>query len=146
MREINKIIIHCSASTWGTAEIIDQWHKQRGWDGIGYHYVIQNGYETAGADYNSKSDGIIKVGRPIEKIGAHCHGHNQDSIGICLIGNELFSGKQFMGLGNLLRDLKKKAQKNHWQLSGIFRHCDFDKNKTCPNLPAELIENIEMWI
>ena len=40
------IVIHCSDSSYGTVDIIDHWHKMRGWSGIGYHYVIGNGYTT----------------------------------------------------------------------------------------------------
>ena len=43
MREIDKIIIHCSATQEGkqiSAAKIDAWHKKRWWRGIGYHYVV----------------------------------------------------------------------------------------------------------
>lgn len=43
MGRIDKIIINCSDSDWGDAEVIDEWHRERGWDGIGYHYIICNG-------------------------------------------------------------------------------------------------------
>ena len=73
MRHINEIIIHCSATPEGrdyTVADIDRWHKARGWRGIGYHYVIYR-------------DGSVHAGRPVEQIGAHCTGHNANSIGIC---------------------------------------------------------------
>ena len=43
MRQINYIIIHCSATKAGSdfhAKDIDKWHKEWGWDGIGYHKVV----------------------------------------------------------------------------------------------------------
>ena len=44
MRKINRIILHCSA-TRPTMDIgveeITEWHKQRGFRTIGYHYVIR---------------------------------------------------------------------------------------------------------
>ena len=76
MRKINYIIIHCSATKAGQdfhASDIDRWHKERGWDGIGYHQVVD-------------LDGTVEPGRPESKVGAHCKGHNADSIGICYIG------------------------------------------------------------
>lgn len=76
MRPINKIIIHCSATPegrWHTVEDIAKWHKQRGYDTIGYHYVIY-------------LDGSVHKGRPIGKQGAHTLGYNRESIGICYIG------------------------------------------------------------
>ena len=77
MREINRIILHCSATPEGRdidAATIKDWHVNgNGWSDIGYHYVI-------------KLDGDIETGRQLDKVGAHCKGHNKDSIGICYIG------------------------------------------------------------
>ena len=76
MRRIDEIIIHCSDSPEGRndkAEDIRKWHKQRGFNDIGYHYVID-------------LDGTVEKGRPVEQAGAHCTGHNRNSIGICYIG------------------------------------------------------------
>jgi len=76
VRKINKIIIHCSATPEGidiSAATIDKWHRDRGWSGIGYHYVVS-------------LNGNIEYGRPIDKQGAHVKNHNKGSIGICYIG------------------------------------------------------------
>jgi len=76
MRDINRIILHCSATPEGkdySVDTIREWHKKRGWSDIGYHFVIQ-------------LDGTISQGRPIDKAGAHTKGHNFDSIGVCYIG------------------------------------------------------------
>ena len=76
MRQIKEIIIHCSDSPEGrndTANDIRSWHKKRGFNDIGYHYVIL-------------LDGTIEVGRAEDQIGAHCSNHNANSIGICYIG------------------------------------------------------------
>ncbi len=79
MREINEIIVHCSATPEsmdiGVKEIRD-WHvNDNKWDDIGYHFVIRR-------------DGTIECGRSIDKAGAHCKGHNAHSIGMCLVGGE----------------------------------------------------------
>jgi N-acetylmuramoyl-L-alanine amidase len=76
MRRINKIFVHHSASSQQntTRDMIDQWHKDRGWTGVGYHYVIE-------------ADGSMMMGRPFAKVGAHVKGHNKNSIGICVVGN-----------------------------------------------------------
>ena len=76
MRQINRIIVHCSATKPSLdvgADEIKQWHIDRGWSDVGYHWVIRR-------------DGTIEKGRPEEKAGAHARGHNQDSIAICLVG------------------------------------------------------------
>jgi len=76
--------------------MIDSWHRERGWPEIGYHYVVRNGYETARSIYDVKQDGLVEEGRAIELKGAHARGHNANSIGICLIGDETFTELQFL--------------------------------------------------
>lgn len=83
MRKINEIIVHCTATAEGkdfTVADIDRWHKSRGWQCIGYHYVIYR-------------DGSVHTGRPVAQIGAHCTGHNANSIGVCYIGGCAADGK-----------------------------------------------------
>lgn len=104
MRKIDTIIIHCAATKpaqdIGVKEI-DLWHRQRGWKGIGYHFVIRR-------------DGRIEKGRPIGEVGAHASGHNTGSIGVCLVGGINAAGKpeanytpqQWEALRQFIADLK----------------------------------------
>lgn len=129
MRTINEIIVHCSATQEGkdfTIADIDRWHRQRGFTKIGYHYVIYR-------------DGTIHVGRNESEVGAHCLGHNQNSIGICYIGGLSSDGKtpkdtrtdaQKKALTTLLQTLKKK-----YPSASIHGHRDFAK-KACPSFDA----------
>ena len=44
MRKIDSVIIHCSATKAGmdfSVADIDRWHRARGMNGIGYHYVVR---------------------------------------------------------------------------------------------------------
>jgi N-acetylmuramoyl-L-alanine amidase len=52
---------------------IDRWHRERGFNEIGYHFVISDG-------------GAVERGRHISKVGAHAKGRNRHSIGICYAG------------------------------------------------------------
>lgn len=124
MRKIDKIIIHCSATPEGkffTVADIDRWHRDRGWQGIGYHYVIY-------------LDGSTHKGRPEETIGAHCSGQNAHSIGICYIGGLDASGKakdtrtpaQKKALHELVSDLKTR-----YPAATVHGHNEF-ANKDCP--------------
>lgn len=75
-RKIKKIIVHCSATNNTKnfdAHDIDRWHLNRGFAGIGYHYVVLR-------------DGTLQKGRWTDAVGAHASGHNNDTIGICYIG------------------------------------------------------------
>lgn len=128
MRSIDKIIIHCSATPEGrdiSADTIDKWHKERGWSGIGYHYVI-------------KLDGSIEYGRDINKTGAHVKNHNKGSIGICYIGGcdasmnpkDTRTPEQKESLLLLLKTLKKMHYK-----ATIHGHNEF-ASKACPSFNA----------
>ena len=135
MREIKRIVIHCSASDWGSMKVIDKWHKEKGWDGCGYHYTISNGHTQSCVKYDKKNDGIIEAGRPLEKPGAHVKGHNQDSIGICLIGNQHFTGKQLLhSLPQLVNQLLVAYRLT---INDVYAHNQFDPGKTCPTFDIE---------
>lgn len=123
-RLIQRIIIHCSATKPGqcvNSEIIDKWHRDKGYKKIGYHYVIL-------------PDGTIEKGREEYEIGAHCTSYNSDSIGICYVGGLDEKGKpkdtrtpqQKIALKNLVKDLC-----NRYKIKDIAGHNDYS-NKACP--------------
>lgn len=90
--DTSKAVIHHTASPcWTTAKDIDKWHKERGWDGIGYHFVI-------------RCDGKIEKGRSLSKQGAHAKGRN-NRVGIALVGHDEFTDAQIVSLAKLLSDL-----------------------------------------
>jgi N-acetyl-anhydromuramyl-L-alanine amidase AmpD len=128
MREINKIVIHCSDSSFGNANLIRDWHLERGWKDIGYHYVICNGFISKG-NYIDELDGLVEKGRDENVVGAHVKGHNSKSIGICLIGVDTYTEKQMLSLKILLSDMLIKYQLNK---DAIFGHRELFDGKTCP--------------
>ncbi len=79
------IVIHHSATNNGNAQVFDKFHRGKGWDELGYHFVIGNGSGSA--------DGAIEVGPRWhkQKHGAHCktpdNYYNEHGIGICLVGD-----------------------------------------------------------
>ena len=123
MREITLIVIHYSASPDDrqvTAGDIDEWHKVRGWDGIGYHFVIQR-------------NGTLERGRDIETVGAHVKGHNLNSIGICVVGTDVFNDVQLETLDILLLGLHQMFPR-----ARIRGHCELAPTP-CPGMPVEPI-------
>ena len=122
---INYLIIHCSDTGNNNnidASIIHKMHINFGWEGIGYHKVILR-------------SGKIENGRPEFWIGAHVKGKNKNSLGICLIGTDKFTNKQFLSLKKLLLKWKKK-----YPNAQIVGHRDATKtSKTCPNF------NVRKW-
>jgi N-acetylmuramoyl-L-alanine amidase len=128
MRDINKHIIHCSATPNQRdtrIEEIKQWHLDRGWSDIGYHFVIHR-------------DGSLHYGRHCSIIGAHCKGFNADSIGTCLIGLDSFTTEQFKTLIKLDKMLKHMYNKD----MTTHGHNEFTDLKTCPNFNVSEILNI----
>lgn len=79
------IVIHHSATATGGAAAFDKIHRGKGWDELGYHFVVGNGTDTR--------DGQVEVGPrwPRQKWGAHAktpdNRFNDFGIGICLVGN-----------------------------------------------------------
>ena len=135
MKDVSKIIIHCSATREGddsiNAEVIDRWHKARGWKGMGYHCLVL-------------IDGSIETGRMINKCGAHTKGLNCSSISICYVGG-VESEKDSKG-NYPPKDTRTKEQKDSLlQLLVVLRkmypeakihsHRDFAA-KACPSFDA----------
>ena len=125
MRNINKIIVHCSATPEGknfSVADIRRWHLKRGFTDIGYHFVIYR-------------DGSVNIGRPLQKSGAHCSGHNKNSIGVCYIGGVATDGKtpkdtrtsaQKDSLVRLITELRQQFPN-----ASVHGHREF-ANKACP--------------
>ena len=129
-RTIKEIIVHCTATPEGrveTVQSIRNMHKAKGWSDIGYHYLIG-------------LNGERWEGRNVNLIGAHCEGHNSNSIGVCYVGGvdkkmqakDTRTEKQKDALVALLKDLRKLYPK-----AKIYGHRDFDKKgKACPSFDA----------
>lgn len=129
MRTIKEIIVHCTATQAGRnfkIEDIDRWHRERGFNSIGYHYVIY-------------LDGTVHTGRPVEKIGAHCLGHNKHSVGVCYVGGLDASGApadtrtdaQKTSLRAFIKDLKRR-----FPSATVHGHREFAA-KACPCFDAK---------
>ena len=100
------------------AETINKMHLANGWAGIGYHFVV-------------RKDGSIERGRPENKIGSHCQGHNTGSLGIHLSGDyETGSSNppqaQLDATVNLIAHLckKYKLEANRTTVRGHREFCD----------------------
>ena len=94
------IVIHHSATTSGNAAEFNAKHVQRGWDELGYHFVIDNG--------DGGPDGLVEVGPrwQKQKWGAHTGGtpnneYNNFGIGVCLVGNFTHHNPSRSQLGSL---------------------------------------------
>jgi len=103
---------------------IDGYHRSKGWNGIGYHFVVM-------------PDGLIYVGRRLDTRGAHTVGHNYKAIGVCALGNfdeEELEGEQLSSVKYLLAFLLHRFS---IPTDNLYFHRDF-ANKTCPGLKLDL--------
>lgn len=141
MRQIDEIIIHCSATRpeWnadlgGLAKVaeIRRWHvEDNGWSDIGYHYIVDR-------------NGQVFDGRPEGRSGAHTRGHNANSIGICLIGgfgssetdnfDEHYTPKQEQVLRKLIAGIERR-----YDIKKISGHNQYAA-KACPGF------NVPRWL
>lgn len=152
MRTINRIFLHTAAHGTATqnhdttVQQIDAWHRERGWSGIGYHFVI-------------RLDGSVNNGRSEDKTGAHVAGFNTGTMGICMSGHgdhHAWTSAQHAALMDLLTNLLKKyglwsalvteAKKSedalrvklsnvvlgHREVNRITNNPEFKTTKTCP--------------
>lgn len=132
-KSTNFIVIHCAATSPSMdigAKEIDRWHRQRGWLGIGYHFVIRR-------------NGTVEEGRHIDKAGAHATNYNNKSVGVCLVGGVKedkktpeanFTNEQYKSLVALLKQLKEK-----YPSAKIIGHNEIAA-KACPSF------NVQSWL
>lgn len=128
-RKIEKIIIHCSATPEGrhvTVKEIDRWHRDRGFSGIGYHWVVY-------------LDGTVHKGRPEAINGAHTVGQNANSIGVCYIGGvdqkmkakDTRTPAQRIALRELVKDIQSR-----YPGATVHGHNEFAA-KDCPSFDVQ---------
>ena len=129
MRQVKKIILHCTATVEGQEfdiTDVDRWHKKRGWKSVGYHYLI-------------KQDGTLQVGRSLDEVVSHAKGENSDSIGIVYVGGldankepkDTMTVYQELTLMELIFSLRTVF---HWM--PVHGHNEYS-NKACPSFDVQ---------
>jgi N-acetylmuramoyl-L-alanine amidase len=133
--DVRYLIVHTAAAPFNCdAADIDLWHKKRGFNQIGYHWVIRG----SGYDNMLNNPKFIEEGRSIEFRGAHALGSNHNSFGVCLTGHgdyHAFTPGQINYLFTLLIVLRRRFPDlqmighNEIQHYNILNYTNF---KTCP--------------
>ncbi|VAW59386.1 hypothetical protein MNBD_GAMMA08-987 [hydrothermal vent metagenome] len=119
-RSVKTVFLHCSASdnsNHDDVSVMEEWHKKRGFSGVGYHFFINK-------------NGDIQQGRDLEKIPAAQKGHNTNSIAICLHGLKIekFTQPQFDSVKNLCTAIDSEYS----SINIRFRGHKEVSNKSCP--------------
>lgn len=132
MRRLDEIIHHCLATVEGknyTVADVDVWHKDRGWKGIGYHYLID-------------LEGKRHKGRPLSQQGAHVSGHNKGTVGIAYVGgldkNKQPKDTRTPAQKKAMHELCKELVEKYPSIKKISGHNQY-ANKACPcfSVPPE---------
>lgn len=137
-------VIHCSATrpiNHVTVDMLRQWHVERGFGDIGYHYFID-------------TSGVMHKGRLMDDcVGAGVKGHNDNTLHICLEGgldnttgvpSNNYTSHQFLSLNHLIHLLVKTYPKaevlGHRDLSPDINHNGIIETneflKACPCFDA----------
>lgn len=128
--ETNQIIVHCTATkpkNKVTADQVREWHIDRGFLECGYHFIVD-------------LDGSVTCTRPLLAVGAHCKGHNHDSVGIAYIGGladgdgspmDTRTSRQRFALEVLIRVLAQV-----FSIKEVWGHNHYDPRKACPCFDA----------
>jgi N-acetylmuramoyl-L-alanine amidase len=132
-RDWRAIVVHHTASGAGSRAAIHRMHRARGWDGIGYHFVIGNGTLT--------QDGKVELGYrwKTQEVAAHCKAPrngdknwwNRRSIGVCLIGDFTSTRPTPAQMDSLVRVIRTLMDEYGIPLSEIRQHGHI-KVTACP--------------
>jgi len=143
MRKIKKVVYHIADSDDPTQDNIEairyfhtgckknkiNWGKYRvfcrGWDDVAYHF------------YSSKA-GLIEVGRPMNKQGAHVYGHNKDTLAICLGGTNATEASLAAAIELTVSLLPYLGLTE----KDVVGHNELDSGKECPRLIMDEVRKI----
>jgi N-acetylmuramoyl-L-alanine amidase len=125
LRKIDAIVIHCTAHPdtafgVGVAEIRRDHINERGWDDVGYHFVVRR-------------NGEIECGRMESVKGAHCPPMNGSSLAIAWVGISLPTSQQWSSMVRLTKELMARYSVPTHRVYG-HKEADPACGKSCPVL------------
>ena len=126
-RSVKRVFIHCSDSDYPQHDnvfTIDQWHRKRGWNCIGYHFFINKA-------------GEVFYGRDIEEVPSAQEGYNTNSITVCCSGAQNFTKNQFLSLREFCQQINIAYNKE----ITFHGHCEVS-TKLCPVFDYKSVLNL----
>ena len=115
---VKRIICHNADASICSIQDIDRWHKNNGWAGCGYHFLV-------------RKDGSVYRGRPENKLGAHTSNYNTGSLGICFEGKYNTEEMPESQLKTGQELIKYLLDKYNLSKANVYKHKDFN-NTDCP--------------
>lgn len=132
---IKRVVVHHSAMTRiiNQAKMIDKYHRSKGWNGMGYNFLIEK-------------NGDIKQSRLIYEELAQAKGYNFDSVAICFAGSfdletENLSRQQVESFRVLNKWIKEIVGKKK-----LVKHSELDPERKplCPSIDFKELEKEEI--
>lgn len=130
--EITDVVFHHSASVRDTTklETIQQWHLDKGWRRIGYHWVIESAPVR------------VRPCHPLYELGIHVRGQNTGKLGVCIVGDNRFDDQRWtpeqIGAGLRLYQALRELLPG----IGYGGHRDYDRDRTCPEVDVRWLFSI----
>lgn len=120
------IVLHTLAYE-GDADIdrVRRWHLDRGWQDVGYHYLVRR-------------SGEVQPGRPESMVGAHALGYNNKSIGIACEGHGDKQAWLFPQLLSLFRLIDDVSRRHEIPPHKVIGHRETGVRKTCPGTLVDM--------
>lgn len=135
MRDIRRIYIHHSAGPREqTVESIAAFHVRpkdqggRGWDAIGYHFVIDGA-------------GLLHAGRDVAVVGAHAKGDNTHSVGVCVVGDNTTPGREWTDKQKKVLAAFVACLRIQFPGAAVLPH-HANQNTACPGITADELSAI----
>ncbi|MCD4831552.1 MAG: peptidoglycan recognition protein family protein [Anaerohalosphaeraceae bacterium] len=132
----NAIVIHHSATQRGSMATFDDYHRNvNGWEGVGYNFVVGNGYGSG----NGEVETTFRWSQ--QRVGAHCktdytNWANKNAIGICLVGNFEQSRPSYRQMFSVSKLVKFLSSRYNIPASRIYGHKDTPRHSTSTNCPG----------
>ncbi len=135
-RRVTRVFLHCSA--WDDPMVgkdlvaeIRRWHRERGWNDIGYHFVVDR-------------LGEVMTGRDLEKTPAAQYGHNRGTIAICVHGLT-FPDKWHLGAqAGAVVSLAGTINTAFHGIVGWWGHNEVS-DKACPVFDHKALLQLDRW-
>lgn len=135
-RCINRVFLHCSASEAAVhnaelVRLIRGWHENRGFNDIGYHFVIDR-------------QGAILAGRPLDKTPAAQKGNNMNTIAICVHGLRFDDPWPVTAQAASVISLCGQIHQAYRGIVAFWPH-NAVSNKACPVFDVDKLLGLDRW-
>lgn len=126
-RKLNLIVVHYTAVSPPSAD-----GEMKQWEAIRRHHIEVNKWSDIGYHFGISPSGRIYSLRPVKRSGAHCRGHNANSIGVVVMGDDMTITNDAFWFNVLLRFLNRLCERYNIPKGAVRLHRQLNDTK-CPS-------------